>query len=332
MVLVQGSGARSRTRGGAEVDVHVRPERVYVWPGRRPRGRARALRRARRRGPLGPQRGARGRPRAARGRRRRGTSAWTRSAPATRRPSWPSSGPDGLPVRRPRPGPRRPRGGPRAASTPTRSGAPIEPGLACLCADAPDGAASTCSATSTRIAASGSCAPPRRRRPHTPRAATGADGGPHRRGHRSDGRDRPRLRPLAGALARGRAHRRHGAPALRPRRPRLEAHRVPPRRRARPRLGRGARRGRRRRRAPGLRRRQGQQRDPPRQRRGLAQRLRGRGRRRRAAAGLLELGRRVRVPRGPRRPASPRTSRRSATRATRTPPTRPRSRTSSTRR
>ena len=31
-------------------------------------------------------------------------------------------------------------------------GAPIEPGLACLCAHAPDGTASTCSATSTRIA------------------------------------------------------------------------------------------------------------------------------------------------------------------------------------
>ena len=77
---------------------------------------------------------------------------------------------------------------------------------------------------------------------------------------------------------------------------------------------------------------QGQQRDAPRQRRGLAQRLRGGGRGRRRSGWST----RARSPptASPRTStaSSPRTCRRSATRATPTPPTRPRSRRSSTRR
>ena len=113
-------------------------------------------------------------------------------------------------------------------------GAPIEPGLACLCADAPGRRGFHVLGDLDEDRGVWVLRPAPGRRPRA-RHARAADGRPDRRGHRPDGRDRPGLHPLAGALARRRAHRRDGAPALRPRGPRLEAHRVPPRRRARPR-------------------------------------------------------------------------------------------------
>ena len=81
--------------------------------------------------------------------------------------------------------------------------------------------------------------------------------------------------PRARALARRRAHRRDGAPAVRPGRARLEAHRVPARRRAGPRLGGRAGRRRRRRRAPRVHHLRRPRRDARDQPQGLAQRVRG---------------------------------------------------------
>ena len=157
MVLVQGT-AHVEDRGGEQVDVHVLPERVYVWPGgdldAEPRLYDAHVDEVR----SGAQRGARGRPRAARGRR----DVWDERLDAlgARHPDAVLAfvGPDGFPF---------------AVRVPVRAdreaglvlvdadpvGAPIEPGLACLCArHAPRrGAASTCSATSTRTAAVWSC-------------------------------------------------------------------------------------------------------------------------------------------------------------------------------
>ena len=220
MILVQGTGTpRTAAPPGNR---RPRPPRARLRVARqRPRGRAAALRRARRRGPLGPQRGARGRPRAPRARGGLGTPASTRSPSARPPPSSPSSAPTGspslsaLPVAVPTPrraGSRRRRPGRRSA----------RPGPACLCADAPSRAASRARRPLRGLGAWVL-------RPHRVgdpvHAAHARDGGPHRRGYRPDGRDRPGLHPLAGALAGGRAHRRHGAPPLPPRRPRLEAHR-----------------------------------------------------------------------------------------------------------
>ena len=169
MVLVQGT-AQVEDRGAADVDVHVLPERVYVWPGRDLEAEPQLydahvdeVRSAHNEEPEVGHARARGR------RRRRGTSASTSSAPATPTPCWPSSAPTASPSP----------SGSRCAPTATRAvvlidadpvGAPIEPGLACLCADAPAGAASTCSATSTRIAGVlGAASPPGRRRRAHPR-------------------------------------------------------------------------------------------------------------------------------------------------------------------
>jgi hypothetical protein len=128
-----------------------------------------------------------------------------------------------------------------------------------------------------------------------------------------------------GTRARDRAHRRHGPAAVRPRRARLEAHRVPPRRRARPGGGRGACRRRRRRRAPRVHRRAGVVGHAQHQRRGLAQRVRGRRRGGCKAARLRLVGRGVRLPEDADGLLTERCPR-AATTASPTPRTRPRSR------
>ena len=78
--------------------VHVRPERVYVWPGGDVDARARAVRRPHGGGPLRPRRGAgRGPPEPPRAAPRRGTRAWTSSASATRTAVLSLVAPDGFP-------------------------------------------------------------------------------------------------------------------------------------------------------------------------------------------------------------------------------------------
>ena len=117
----------------------------------------------------------------------------------------------------------------------------------------------------------------------------------HRRGHRADRRRRPRGGAGARGAPGGRPDHRHGAAPVRPRRARLGADRVPPGRHPRPRLGRRPGRRRRRCRPPRvhhLRRPRG---GPPGQPQGLAQRVRGGAARRREAARLHVVGRRLRL-------------------------------------
>ncbi len=144
----------------------------------------------------------------------------------------------------------------------------------------------------------------------------------HRRGHRPDRRRRPGGRARARGAPGGRADRRHGAPAVRPRRARVAAHRVSPRRHPRARLDRGAGRGRRRRRPPRVHHLRRPRRGPPRQPRGLAQRVRGDRGGGGEAARLHLLGRRLRLRRRRSRLAHRGDAGRRARRASTTPPTR----------
>ena len=323
-----GHARTPRTRGGDEVDVHVRPERVYVWPGgdleAEPQlydAHVDEVRSAHNEEPEvghAPPEG--------------GGSVWDERLDAPRRPP-PRRRPGlrrprRLPVRRPRPGPRRARGGPRARRRrPGRRADRARPGLP-VRATRPTGAASTCSATSTRTAASGSCGPTGSPTPRTPAeglmagltvAVTGPTGEIGRAFIRSLERSHEVGR-IVGMARRPFDPAAHGWKRTEYRRGDV--------------LDRAS--------VEGLVEgadvvvhlafvvAQGQQRDPPRQRRGLAQRLRG-GRRGRARSGWSTRARSP--PTGSPRTStasSPRTCRRSATRATPTPPTRPRSRRSST--
>ena len=228
MVLVQGTAQR----GGRA----ARPARARLRVGGgRPRRRAAAVRRAPRGGALRPQRGARGRPRR---RPRAAAAVWDERLDGLDSRAAGLRRPRRLPVRRPA-GDRRRTARRRAAAA--------------------RGCRSACPSSRGRRACTRRARPARARRPRgrarrlepasrtpcwtTEVGLTVAVTGP-------TGEIGKPFIARARARTRGRADHRDGAAAVRPGRARLEEGRVPPGRRAGPRLGRRAVRGRRRRRAP----------------------------------------------------------------------------------
>ena len=144
MVLVQGT-AQVEDRDSADVDVHVRPERIYVWSSADLEDEPELYDATSTRSVPRTTRSPRSRIRRPRAGRRRGTGAWTSSEPATRRRCWPSWAPRAFPSpsacrcgRTVRPA--------WSASRPTRSGRPSSPASPVSAPMRPS-TASTCSAT-----------------------------------------------------------------------------------------------------------------------------------------------------------------------------------------